>query len=134
MFMRYRGGGVGHSSTRDATNRFLLDRHPLDLSNDDGDIEDEGSERENAGGDDNNDDDDQSSEGSVQGDGTGGNQADDYGYERPAEEDNESELVLDMGNPRVKFTLSLPIPVNTRTHDTWVRVLAGFRLGTGKGI
>ena len=91
MFMRYRGGGVGHSSTRDATNRFLLDRHPLDLSNDDGDIEDEGSERENAGGDDDNDDDDQSSEGSVQGDGTGGNQADDYGYERPAEEDNESE-------------------------------------------
>ena len=84
MFMRYRGGSVGHSSTRDATNRFLLDRHPLDLSNDDGDIEDEGSEHENAGGDDNNDDDDQSSEGSVQGDGTGGNQVDDYSYELEA--------------------------------------------------
>ena len=45
-----------------------------------------------------------------------------------------ARIVLDMGNPRVKFTLSLPIPVNTRTHVSWVRVLAGFRLGTGKGI
>jgi hypothetical protein len=31
MIMRFRGGGVGHSSTRDATNHFLTDRHPTDL-------------------------------------------------------------------------------------------------------
>lgn len=29
--MRFRGGGVGHNSTRDATNHFLTDRHPTDL-------------------------------------------------------------------------------------------------------
>lgn len=28
--MRYRGGGVGHKSTRNATNTFLKDRDPLD--------------------------------------------------------------------------------------------------------
>ena len=30
MFMRYRGGGVGHSTTRAATNFFKRDRHPRD--------------------------------------------------------------------------------------------------------
>jgi len=30
MMMRYRGGGVGHKSTRNATNIFLKDRDPLD--------------------------------------------------------------------------------------------------------
>lgn len=29
--MRYRGGGVGHKSTREATNHFLKDRRPEDL-------------------------------------------------------------------------------------------------------
>ena len=29
--MRFRGGGVGHKSTRDATNFFKNDRDPLDL-------------------------------------------------------------------------------------------------------
>lgn len=29
--MRYRGGGVGHKSTRDATNKFLTDRDMLDV-------------------------------------------------------------------------------------------------------
>jgi len=29
--MRFRGGGVGHTSTRDATNQFLTDRHSTDL-------------------------------------------------------------------------------------------------------
>jgi hypothetical protein len=32
MMMRFRGGGVGHSSTRDATNHFLTDRHPTDTN------------------------------------------------------------------------------------------------------
>ncbi|PPR02756.1 hypothetical protein CVT24_002089 [Panaeolus cyanescens] len=30
MMMRYRGGGVGHTSTRSATDRFLVDRDPKD--------------------------------------------------------------------------------------------------------
>lgn len=34
MMMRYRGGGVGHKSTRNATNVFLKDRDPLDYSAD----------------------------------------------------------------------------------------------------
>jgi len=34
MMMRFRGGGVGHASTRNATNRFLSDRHPTDLQPD----------------------------------------------------------------------------------------------------
>jgi hypothetical protein len=32
MVMRFQGGGVGHTSTRDATNHFLADRHPTDSS------------------------------------------------------------------------------------------------------
>ena len=38
-----------------------------------------------------------------------------------------------MGNPWVFFTLSLPVSVYTRTHESWVRVLTGFRVGTGMG-
>jgi hypothetical protein len=30
MLMRFRGGGVGHRTTREATNIFLDDRDPLD--------------------------------------------------------------------------------------------------------
>ena len=30
MVMRFRGGGVGHKSTRDAANFFKTDRDPLD--------------------------------------------------------------------------------------------------------
>ena len=126
MFMRYRGGGVGHSSTREATNKFLLDRDRLDMSDvgegvkeeednigglDDGEhrTEDGRSPKDNedAGGDDNDKDD----EGHVSGGdnvevdgavedweiGFEGDEADDYGYGRPVEEDsddNEAELDL----------------------------------------
>ena len=31
MFMRFRGGGVGHKSTREATDFFKNDRHQLDI-------------------------------------------------------------------------------------------------------
>jgi hypothetical protein len=31
MFLRYRGGGIGHLTTRAATNFFKQDRHPSDL-------------------------------------------------------------------------------------------------------
>ena len=33
MFMRFCGGGVGHKSTREATNCFLADRDMLDIPN-----------------------------------------------------------------------------------------------------
>jgi hypothetical protein len=32
MFMRFRGGGVGHRSTRVYTDIFLRDKHPVDVS------------------------------------------------------------------------------------------------------
>jgi hypothetical protein len=41
MFMRYRGGGVGHSSTREATNKFLHDRDRLDVPNGHEGVEDD---------------------------------------------------------------------------------------------
>ena len=45
MFMQYQGGSVGHSSTREATNKFLYDCDPLDVPNSDesvkGDIEED---------------------------------------------------------------------------------------------
>ncbi len=31
MFMRFRGGGVGHHTIRKSTNRFLHDRDPSDM-------------------------------------------------------------------------------------------------------
>lgn len=46
--MRFRGGGVGHTGTRAATNKFLQDRHQLDVQDDDHD-EDEASEAESRG-------------------------------------------------------------------------------------
>jgi hypothetical protein len=33
LMMRFRGGGVGHKSTRQATNFFKKDRHTLDIQN-----------------------------------------------------------------------------------------------------
>ena len=30
MFMRFRGGGIGHKPTREATDHFLKDRHPTE--------------------------------------------------------------------------------------------------------
>jgi hypothetical protein len=32
MIMRYRGGGVGHTSTRSAVNSFLEDRHTTEMT------------------------------------------------------------------------------------------------------
>ncbi|KAG6838202.1 hypothetical protein C0991_001091 [Blastosporella zonata] len=34
MLMRFRGGGVGHKSTREATNKLLTDRHRTNQSSD----------------------------------------------------------------------------------------------------
>jgi hypothetical protein len=79
MFMRFRGGGVGHQSTRDATNHFLHDRTPAELARvhapDDANEE---LENVNVGSDDDN----------------GGTEVDagqDFGYEDPFEEGFEDE-------------------------------------------
>ena len=42
--------------------------------------------------------------------------------------------MLDMGNPWVFFTLSLPISACTRTHKVWVRICTGLPSGTDKGM
>ena len=85
MFMRFRGGGVGHKSTRDATNHFLHDRTPAELSRvrvtDDAD-----EELENANGE--SDDDNE---------GTEVDEEQDFGYENPFEEEG-----LDFGEEEVE--------------------------------
>ena len=92
MFMQYRGGGVGHSSTREATNRFLLDHDRLDvvmpgdgeerIEDDlDVDLEDAGHV---SGGDSN-------EGGGAAEDGLGGNEEDDYGYEKHLDDEENSE-------------------------------------------
>jgi len=115
MFMRYRGGGAGHSSTREATNKFLLDRDWLDVSDVDKGVEEEDDiddcehrtedgrspkDNEAAGGDDGDKDDEGRISGgdNVEADGAvedweiglEGNEADDYGYGRPVEEDSDN--------------------------------------------
>jgi hypothetical protein len=42
-------------------------------------------------------------------------------------------VVLDMGNPWVNITLSLPVSVCTHTHDTWVRICTGLSKDTDMG-
>lgn len=90
MFMRYRGGGVGHTSTREATNRFLLDRDRLDMADGvdiDSDAEEDVRVMADVGrvsGGDNADG----------GDGIGDGEEDDYrdyGYESHADDDENSE-------------------------------------------
>jgi hypothetical protein len=52
MAMRFRGGGVGHTSTRAATNSFLSDRDFLDLSssNEHDNVDEEFTQDANEGG------------------------------------------------------------------------------------
>jgi len=116
--MLYQGGRIGHSSTREAMNKFLLDRDRLDMSDigegveekeddigglDDGEhrTEDGRSPKDNedAGGDDDKDDEGHvSGRDNVEADGAmedweigfEGDKADDYGYERPVEEDSDN--------------------------------------------
>ena len=42
--------------------------------------------------------------------------------------------MLDKGNPQVKFTLSLSLPVCTHTHEACVRICMGLLVGTDKGM
>ena len=39
-----------------------------------------------------------------------------------------------MGNLWVFSTLSLPVSINTCTHDAWVQIWMGFPLGTGMDL
>ena len=90
MFMRYRGGGIGHTSTREATNRFLLDHDQLDMA-DGVDIDSDAEEDVHV----------QADVGCVSGgdnvdggNGIGDGKEDDYcdyGYESHADDDENSE-------------------------------------------
>ena len=42
LMMRFRGGGVGHKSTREATDSFKKDRDQLDIKSNMEDVEDDG--------------------------------------------------------------------------------------------
>ena len=57
MFMQYQGGGVGHSSTREATNKFLFDRDQLDVPDGDESVKSDIEEDENGDSDVNSEDD-----------------------------------------------------------------------------
>jgi len=114
--MRYRGGGVGHSSTREATNKFLHDRDRLDVPDGDesveGDVEEDEIEDEHRhqGGSCEEDEhrlqdasdvdgeDDVADAGHISGgdesdgaagDGFGGDEEDDYGYANRVDDDDD---------------------------------------------
>jgi len=48
--MRFRGGGVGHCNTQDATNWFMADHHPLDLATNDNEDQIENEEEDTLAG------------------------------------------------------------------------------------
>ena len=121
--MRYRGGGVGHSSTREPTNKFLHDRDPLYVPNgdesDEGDIEEDEVEVEHRhqGGSREEDErrpqdtgdvdgeDDVADPGRISGgdkadggDGFDGDEGDDYGYENHVDDDENSEEEPDLAD------------------------------------
>lgn len=127
MFMRYRGGGVGHSSTREATNKFLHDRDRLDVpygeESVEGDVEEDEIEAEDRhqGGSGEEDErrpqdavdvadkDDVDDAGRILGgdeaDGAagdwerfGGDEEDDYGYENRVDDDDDSEQEPDVAD------------------------------------
>jgi hypothetical protein len=113
--MRFRGGGVGHNSTREATNRFLNDRDRLDMSVPDGEFDIAGINKGPDGSGEGNEDlnggneasdvevhrDDEVEGGGegdreeqgILGDGFGGLNEDDedYGYDDPVDDDNNSD-------------------------------------------
>jgi hypothetical protein len=53
MMMRFRGGGVGHKSTREATNQFRVDLNPMDIlsasESDDSELESNAAENSDDG-------------------------------------------------------------------------------------
>ena len=84
MMMRFRGGGVGHKSTRSATDLFKTDRHRLDV-NDAMQVDEEQPEQEGPN--------------AMEQDGRGElfnveddeNEREDYGYNESTSEDEHSE-------------------------------------------
>src|SRR5271168_2044998 len=108
--MRFRGGGVGHTSTRTATDRFLKDRDQLDRDNGptqgddadeiedgfDGNDVDEAVDEEGNGDDndprDSNGGDEEPGTRDVDDEGSNGDEEDDYGYRDLVDEaDNEED-------------------------------------------
>ena len=119
--MQHQGGGVGHSSTRGATNKFLHNHDLLDVPNGDksvkGDIEEdeiEDKHRHQGGSceedeckpqdaDDMDSEDDVADLGCISGgdeadsgDGFDGDEEDDYGYENHVDDDENSEEEPDL--------------------------------------
>jgi hypothetical protein len=114
MLMRFRGGGVGHTSTRSATDRFLQDRDRLDQDSRtqgdgdeseggfedaddvDGEVLGPGGRDEEPG---NGDDDDRSWHGGNEGPRTGdfddnegsGDEEEDYGYRYLVDDENDED-------------------------------------------
>ena len=85
--MRFRGGGVGHKSTRQATDFFKKDRHTLDVRNSSSDIVEDLEEMEDL-------EESENMESSLESDIT--DQEEDYGYQfgedwSDSEEEKSSE-------------------------------------------
>lgn len=91
--MRFRGGGVGHKSTREATDSFKKDRDPLDKQ-----VTDAGFEWDEVG------DDEPISDMAVEEDDEliGDSEEEDYGYVREDSED-ESDRDTEDGDEQVDF-------------------------------
>jgi hypothetical protein len=94
MIMRFRGGGVGHTSTRAATNVFKTDRDILDLESHHG--RQEQYAPSNVEEEEGNEDNVMDVEGSVAGEVDEENELseselDDYGYEREGESESEGD-------------------------------------------
>ncbi|KAK2467950.1 hypothetical protein APHAL10511_000245 [Amanita phalloides] len=113
MFIRFRGGGVGHKSTRKETDQFLSDRHVLDLAEEtscEGEVgedaekcfEDTEEESEEDDDDDNDDDDGDDDDGDDDsdddsGDDSGNDDGDDDDDDEGVIEDRDVELDQDAG-------------------------------------
>ena len=92
MMMRFRGGGVGHTSTREATDWFLKDRDKLDMASE---MADEGSDEDGERFEDENNE----AEGWVKGDGLDGvavDEVEDVDGDEDVDED-EIDEELDYG-------------------------------------
>ncbi|KAK2463357.1 hypothetical protein APHAL10511_004668 [Amanita phalloides] len=106
MFIRFRGGGIGHKSTRKETDQFLSDRHVLDLAEEtscEGEVgEDaekcfEDSEEESEDDDDDNDDDGNDGDNDSSDNDSSDDDGDDDDDDEGVIEDRDVELDQDAG-------------------------------------
>ena len=105
--MRYQGGGVGHSSTREATNKFLFNHDRLDVPDGNESVESDIEEDENGDSDVNGEDDvadaghisggDEANGAAGDGNGFVGDKDNDYSYKDNGDDEN-SEPELDLAD------------------------------------